>query len=53
MISILNNWKTTIVGALIVLGTIGHAWQTGSFGQTDINAILVALGLAAAGDAGK
>lgn len=51
MLAALNNWKTTIVGVLLVLGVIGHALQSGSFGQADFNAILVALGLAAAGDA--
>lgn len=53
MSAFLANWKTTIVGALIVLGAVGHAWQTGSFGQADLNSILIALGFAAAGDAGK
>jgi hypothetical protein len=53
MLAILKNWRTTIVGVLLVLGVIGHALQTGSLGQADLNAILVALGFAAAGDAIK
>lgn len=53
MNAVFTNWKTSLPALGLVLVAVGHWAYTGQIDQHDIIAILGALGLGAASDAGK
>lgn len=53
MSKFLTNWKTTLLGFGLLIVAIAHTVQTGTFDVAGFTAVLTALGLGVAGDAGK
>lgn len=53
MPAFLSNWKTSLLGVGLLIVAIAHTVQSGTFDVAGFTAVLTALGLGAAGDAGK